>query len=98
MNNPYNHPYNNQFSIPEQYRPISAWGYVGYTFLFSIPLVGFILMIVFAVSNDNINRRNYARSYFCILLIAVIICVILALVMGLSLTNIQEAIQNIRVN
>ena len=60
-------------TIPSQYNPISAWGYVGYSLLFSIPLAGFILLIVFSFSDENINRRNYARSYFCMLLIGVII-------------------------
>ena len=32
-------------NIPEEYRPISAWGYVGYNLLFSIPFVGIILLI-----------------------------------------------------
>lgn len=59
-------------NIPSQYEPISSWGYVGYTILFSIPFIGIILLIVFALSNDNINRRNYARSYFCTILLVVI--------------------------
>ena len=49
------------------YDPISTWGYIGYSLLFVIPLVGFILAIVFAFSGSgSINRRNYARSV-CIL-------------------------------
>ena len=48
-------------NVPSQYRPIGAWGYFGYQILFSIPIVGFILLIVFALSDENINRRNFAR-------------------------------------
>ena len=44
---------------PEQFRPLSPWAYFGYSILFAIPLVGFILLIVFSLSNQNINRRNY---------------------------------------
>ena len=62
-----------QFIIPEKYRPISAWGYFGYSLLFWLPIAGFILLIVFSFDNSNINRRNYARSYFCALLLVVII-------------------------
>ena len=65
-----------QFVIPEKYRPISAWGYFGYSLLFWLPIVGFILLIVFSFDNSNINRRNYARSYFCALLLVVIIVVV----------------------
>ena len=57
----------------KQFKPVSAWGYVGYSILFAIPLIGFILLIVFSCSTKNINRRNYARSFFCWLLIAIII-------------------------
>ena len=74
-------------NIPQEYKPLGAWAYVGYKILFSIPLVGLILLIVFAFSNDNINRRNYARSFFCawliIAIIAIIVFVIL-LVAGVS--------------
>lgn len=74
----------NTNNIPSNLRPISAWGYVGYQILFSIPLVGFILLIVFSFSDANINRRNFARSYFIIFLIGLILAVILGIV-GISL-------------
>ena len=66
-------------NIPSNYKPLSAWAYFGYQLLFAIPLVGFILLLVFSFSDDNINRRNFARSYFCALLIGVIIAAIMFL-------------------
>lgn len=80
----------NEQQLPPQYRPISAWGYFGYSLLYVIPIVGFICLIVFALSNDNINRRNHARSYFCALIIAVIILAIffvIALITGKTFTH-----------
>lgn len=56
-------------SIPSQYKPISAWGYFGYNILFSIPLIGFILLIIFSFDSSNINRRSYARSFFIVYLL-----------------------------
>ncbi len=41
--------------------------------LFAIPIIGFILLIVFSFHNGNINRRNYARSYWCALLILILL-------------------------
>lgn len=69
---------NEDFSnLPEEYRPISMWGYFGYTLLFSIPCVGFIAILIFAFGGaKNINLRNFARSYFCWLIIAFIWCII----------------------
>ena len=68
-------------TVPQNLKPISAWGYVGYQILFSIPLIGFILLVIFSFSDSNINRRNFARSYFCIFLIALILSVIMGFVL-----------------
>lgn len=67
-------------NLPEKYRPLGAWAYFGYTLLFSIPLVGFILLIIFSFNGNNINRRSFARSYFCayILIVAVMLILIFA--------------------
>ena len=73
--------YQNTPNIPDDYRPISAWGYVGYQLLFAIPLVGFICILVFALGGStNKNLKNFARSYLCIWLIAIILGVILAII------------------
>ncbi len=70
-------------NIPAEYAPISMWGYFGYELLFSIPCIGLICLIVFAISSKNVNLRNFARSYFCYLIILCIVCGILfAIAMG----------------
>ena len=51
-----------------KFKPLGAWALAGYSLLFSIPF-GFIFAIVFSFNNDNINRRNFARSYWCLALI-----------------------------
>ena len=73
-------------NIPEEYRPITMWGYFGYQLLFSIPCVGFILLLVFAFGGTkNINLRNFARSYFCLLiLVAVLTLVVIVAAGGLA--------------
>ena len=53
------------------------WGDLGYQVLFAIPLIGFILLLVFALGGTrNINLRNFARSYFCLLIILVILVLV----------------------
>lgn len=79
------------YQLPEEYKPISAWGYVGYQILYAIPLIGFIILIVKAVGAPNINVRNHARSYFCIMLLSIIISVIffvIAMVLGFNISSI----------
>ncbi len=60
-------------NIPPEYEPISMWGYFGYEILFSIPCIGLIFLIVFSFSSSNVNLRNFARSYFCYLIVTLII-------------------------
>ncbi len=78
-------------NIPSEYKPISMWGYFGYEILFSIPCIGFILLLVFAFGGtSNINLRNFARSYFCFFIIGLIligILVFLLLVSGVTVPN-----------
>lgn len=62
-----------QSQIPEEYKPISMWGYFGYQLLFSIPCIGFILLIVFALTAKNKNLKNFAASYFCMFIIGLVI-------------------------
>ena len=67
-------------NIPSEYEPISMWGYFGYELLFSIPCIGVIILIVFAFGgNKNINVRNFARSYFCWFIIAIVLALIVLL-------------------
>ena len=69
-------------NLPSQYRPIGAWSYFGYTILFSIPVIGFICLIIFSLSKSNINRRSFARSYFCAYLIIAILAAVVFAVAG----------------
>jgi len=83
-NNYYNQGYQ---AIPVQYQPISAWGYIGYQLLYSIPVIGLIFLIVNALGASNINVRNFARSYFCIIVLVLIIFLVFGLVGGITFTT-----------
>ena len=64
-------------SIPANLRPLSAWAYFGYSLLFALPVAGLIMMIIFALDDSNINRRNYARSMFCSMIVAAALIAVL---------------------
>ena len=76
--------------LPEAYRPLSPWSYFGLGILYSLPLVGWIFLIVHAIGSANINRRNYARSYFCVYVLAIILTAVLA-VTG-TLTDLTQSL------
>ena len=89
--------YKGQYYSEEQLQPISPWAYFGYSLLFSIPIVGFICLVIFSVSDTNINRRNYARSFWCGLVIGIILTVVIfviAIATG-GLTVLFENIKNV---
>ena len=76
---------NNNFTnnIPPEYQPISMWGYFGYELLFSIPCIGFILLLVFSFGGTkNQNLRNFARSYFCYMILVAVLAFIFILIFG----------------
>ena len=55
---------------------IGGWGYVGLQILYCIPVIGFIFLLVHACSPSHENRCKYARSFFCWILLAIILVVI----------------------
>ena len=63
------------------FKPISSWGYVGYSLLWSIPVIGWIFWLCAAIGSSNKNVKNYARSYLCSLLIGL---AILAVIVGVA--------------
>lgn len=72
----------------EQYRPLGPWAYFGYTILFGIPVVGIIMLIVYSFNDTNINRRNFARSFWCnLVLFAIITAILLATGAAAALVN-----------
>lgn len=64
--------------LPYKYHPMNAWSYFGYQILFSIPLIGLVILLICAFNDKNINRRNFARSFFCIYIIIIAVIIIIA--------------------
>lgn len=64
-------------NLPPEFEPLSPWAYFGLSILYSIPVVGLIFLIVFSLSDKNINRRNFTRSYFCLLIVFLVIMAVL---------------------
>ena len=48
--------------LPEAYRPLSPWTYFGLGILYSLPLVGWIFLLVRAVGRPPRVRSVAARS------------------------------------
>ena len=70
-------------SFEEEYKPITAKGYLGYQLLFGLPVAGFIIALIFAVSARNRNVKNFARAELLVVAITLVILFI-ANMMGRS--------------
>ena len=73
-------------------RPLSPWASFGLEILYTIPIIGIIFLIVHAIGANNINKRNFARSYFCFVIVIAIIIGIAYFIAGGS--AIIDAIKN----
>ena len=80
--------------LPEKLRPLSPWAYFGYNLLFGIPVIGFILLIVFACGGaENVNLKNYARSFFIVYIIGFIlfgIIIAISLIAGIEISDLLD--------
>ncbi|MDD2955953.1 MAG: zinc ribbon domain-containing protein [Oscillospiraceae bacterium] len=74
--------------------PLSTGSFVLMTFLQCIPVVGFILLLVWAFSkNTNTNKKHYARAaliWWLIGILATVIMVLLSVFMGVGLGSIMS--------
>lgn len=52
---------------------LGAWAYVGLSLLYAIPVIGLVFLIIFTFNKNNLNRRSFTRSYWCWLLIIIVI-------------------------
>ena len=57
-------------------KPLSTWSYIWRTVFFSIPVIGIILLFVFAFARGiNKNSKSFARAWLVFMLIGVIIAI-----------------------
>ncbi|MBR1860618.1 MAG: zinc-ribbon domain-containing protein [Lachnospiraceae bacterium] len=64
-------------TLPDKFKPIGMWQYFWLDVLFAVPIVGFVFLIIFAVGGGgNVNRKYFARSKFCVLILVLIIAAI----------------------
>ena len=72
---------NDYSKLPENVRPISPWRYFGLSILYAIPILGFVVLVINSLSHsNNINVRNFSRSFFCgLVLVLIVVGIIMAI-------------------
>lgn len=75
------------------YAVVGSWPFVGSLLLLSIPVVGFILAIVWACGGaHNLNRRNLARAYLLLYAIGIVLALISVFVFGFTAETFSQII------
>ena len=89
--------------LPPEFKPIGAWSYFWLGVLYSIPVVGFIFLLVHTFGAKNVNVKSFARSHWIpVLLYAILtlVLIILGLIFGLgayrsgALQSFLESVRN----
>lgn len=52
---------------------MGAWSYILLEILYSVPVIGFVFLLVHSFNSNNENRMHYARSFFARMLIVLIV-------------------------
>jgi len=79
------------YRIPPENEPLSAWSYFWLKVLFCVPIVGFIFLMIFTFHGGNLNRRSFARSYWCGLLVTLII-VSIFIILGIAFAGLFRSV------
>lgn len=72
-----------QTIVTDKLAPVTTIGqYIGWSLITMIPLIGFIMMIVWAIDSSNMNRANYFRAIWVVALISVVLIVLPFFLLG----------------
>jgi len=79
--------------VGTKYELISAWGYIGISLLMCIPVVGLILMIIWACGGcRKLQKRNYARAMLIMFLIGFLFSLIFGFIAKKTVNKVVENI------
>lgn len=73
----YQAPQQNYYQKPQDTAPMTVGQYILMMFISAIPLVGFIMLLIWAFGSDtNANKKNYARAVLILSVIGIVFCII----------------------
>ena len=72
-------------ACPPQYRPVSTSKYFWLAFLSALPFIGFIVTLILAIAGRNRNVKNFEKAILAYYIIALVICLIAIIVIGVAL-------------
>lgn len=78
--------------LPPNQRPLTFKQWALYIFVAGLPLIGLILLLVWAFGSEgNIHRKSWAQGMLLIAVIGIALCFLLFIVFGLSFAALAGA-------
>lgn len=75
--------------------PLTVGQYIGMMILSGLPLVGFILLLVWAFGSEaNLNKKNYAKAVLLLMVIGVALSILFSIVFGGIFATIMSSIDS----
>lgn len=75
-------------ALPLDQRPLSYKRWALYIFLSGLPLIGLILMLVWAFGSEgNIHRKAWAKGMLLIYVIVIVLSILFATIFGVGLAT-----------
>ena len=68
--------------LPPAYRPLSGWNYFWRSVLYSIPVIGWLFLLIHVFACKNRHGRSYARFHLLVAIIVAIAAVAASFLLG----------------
>ena len=72
----------------KRFDPVSTGAFFGYKLLYGIPVIGWILCLIFSFTQKNVNKRNFARAT----LISLILSLVITCAIGFAVVKVAEMV------
>lgn len=87
--NPPYQPAPEQYEDPAESKVVSTAGFFWLSFLYCIPVIGFIAAIIIACAAKNLNVKHHACSFLVAVLVAFVITIILCILFVIAITQLD---------
>ena len=68
--------------LPKSYRPLSPWNYFWRSVLYTIPVIGWIFLLVHVFASKSRHGRSYARFHLLVAIVAAIVVAAAGYILG----------------
>ena len=68
--------------LPKSYRPLSPWSYFWRSVLYSIPVIGWLVLLIHVFACKSRHGKSYARFHLLVAIVAAIVAFIATVLMA----------------